>query len=58
MRRVERAFRYNVPFQFVRGSAPSHQDGANRWNLRIHGALSAGSLIFSTTFSTVSVKIL
>jgi hypothetical protein len=47
-----------VPFQFVRGSLPSHQDGANRWNLRIHGALSAGSLIFSTTFSTVSVKIL
>jgi hypothetical protein len=47
-----------VPFQFVRDREPSHHDGANRWIVRIHRALSTGLLIFSTTFSTASVKIL
>jgi hypothetical protein len=58
MREVAGTFRYNVPFQFARESVPSHHDGANRWIVRIHGAFSTGSLIFSTTFSTASVKIL
>jgi hypothetical protein len=58
MRRVSEAFRYNVPFWFACEKKLSHYDGANRWNVRIHRALSAGPQVFSTTFSTVSVKIL
>jgi hypothetical protein len=42
----------------VRERALSHYDGANRWNARIHRAFLRRSRKFSTTFSTVSVKIL
>jgi hypothetical protein len=58
MRGGNEAFRYNVPFQFARERTLSHYDGANRWNVPIHGVFLRGSRKFSTTFSTVSVKIL
>jgi hypothetical protein len=48
---------YNVPLRGREKELPAHHRGANRWKARIDAAPLHATRLFSTHFSTGSVKI-